>query len=879
MSYLYVPSQCVHTRQSNDKEIFRKKSVSELEVDFKAIHILNRLVVAEENSNKAANPGIESIWEDERLRRSVMDPETVPPLETNVSQARDCLVTESDIFFRTILSDKLKARSNESTMSQTMVESDSPVPKKKFNLKDFLDASTYAAEFTSQGSVSTKSSTNSEEKPANDSSSVSEAIDNLECHFLNFTEDEDAEALLDDLDDNNVDLDSTLAPISQSVATVASNSNQLTQPGEIEDITVESDDEMFNELNVTVADLEIFSQYVKDQEDETIPQLDGVVDDLEPSKSSKTNSELQPGPSSLQAPIKLEQQSESCNISNSSDIQSSLKILAEQFKKSPNLVEEKTSPTFESDEDELIQSFYDQTMMLDDFESEDEEINETVIVETEKEQDELNLMKECVITQPVEQPAPSEASDRLSKFETLMCVHPTPFYSNPNDVTGKKEVGHNILRIPAKRLDEFKTKASNELKSAEDTKHEKVIQGDVICQYIDPPSYQDAHSWLKLNSDDKMSNPTEESPVKEKREKTLLVLELDEDMREDLDSTLVPSTPPTPSTPDFLPSSQEKDSSSLSDYIEDGLFLTYSARKKRKNMKKSFSKRFQEIMKSKAAAEMENSPASNQVSEDVLKLSQSSNNSTRSSLSEEIPKTSQSTAQSSDQNSSVIIRNANIQEDLSINDSDLTGPSLNNTYGFKMKLESLTTNEEHTDLTILAMEVHVQTRNDLKPNPEFDAISAIFYSLDGWFVDNEVKNLNGIIACVDDKSFSYAKSGVSVSLVKSEMDIFETFFQRIREFDPDIFAGYEIETASWGYFIQRGYVLNMNLNNALSRMPTEKLKVPVIDEEDQRDVGDYNSEQKIPGRIMLDVWRLMKHEIALTSYTFENICYHVLHRR
>lgn len=239
----------------------------------------------------------------------------------------------------------------------------------------------------------------------------------------------------------------------------------------------------------------------------------------------------------------------------------------------------------------------------------------------------------------------------------------------------------------------------------------------------------------------------------------------------------------------------------------------------------------------------------------------------------------QSTAKSSKQNSSVIVQNANIQEDLSFNESDLSGPSLNDTYGFKMKLESLQSNDEHTDLTILAMELHVQTRNELKPNPEFDAISAIFYSLDGCFAGNEVKNSNGIIACTNDKSVRYVRQGVIVTIVQTEMDIFETFFQRIREFDPDIFAGYEIETASWGYLIQRGYALNLNLNNALSRIPAEKLKMPVIDEEDQHDLGDYNSEQKIPGRILLDVWRLMRHEIALTSYTFENISYHVLHRR
>lgn len=36
---------------------------------------------------------------------------------------------------------------------------------------------------------------------------------------------------------------------------------------------------------------------------------------------------------------------------------------------------------------------------------------------------------------------------------------------------------------------------------------------------------------------------------------------------------------------------------------------------------------------------------------------------------------------------------------------------------------------------------------------------------------------------------------------------------------------------------------------------------------------------KIIGRILLDIWRLLRHEIALTSYSFENIMYHILHKR
>lgn len=42
---------------------------------------------------------------------------------------------------------------------------------------------------------------------------------------------------------------------------------------------------------------------------------------------------------------------------------------------------------------------------------------------------------------------------------------------------------------------------------------------------------------------------------------------------------------------------------------------------------------------------------------------------------------------------------------------------------------------------------------------------------------------------------------------------------------------------------------------------------------------DNFSDTKIPGRIVLDVWRIMRHEVALLNYTFENVMYYVMHER
>ena len=96
----------------------------------------------------------------------------------------------------------------------------------------------------------------------------------------------------------------------------------------------------------------------------------------------------------------------------------------------------------------------------------------------------------------------------------------------------------------------------------------------------------------------------------------------------------------------------------------------------------------------------------------------------------------------------------------------------------------------------------------------------------------------------------------------------------VDESDPDILAGYEVEMLSWGYLLQRAAILEMNLCPLVSRVPS-------ADKDSRYSLGekDTPSEMIIVGRIVLNVWRLMKSEVALMSYSLENIMFHVLHRR
>jgi DNA polymerase elongation subunit (family B) len=62
---------------------------------------------------------------------------------------------------------------------------------------------------------------------------------------------------------------------------------------------------------------------------------------------------------------------------------------------------------------------------------------------------------------------------------------------------------------------------------------------------------------------------------------------------------------------------------------------------------------------------------------------------------------------------------------------------------------------------------------------------------------------------------------VQVKYVSSERELLACLVQLVREEDPDFLIGYEVVMSSWGYLVDRGAVLDVNLVNELSRVPSE----------------------------------------------------------
>lgn len=110
------------------------------------------------------------------------------------------------------------------------------------------------------------------------------------------------------------------------------------------------------------------------------------------------------------------------------------------------------------------------------------------------------------------------------------------------------------------------------------------------------------------------------------------------------------------------------------------------------------------------------------------------------------------------------------------------------------------------------------------------------------------------------------------------------------QWDPDILVGYEVHKSSWGYIYQRSEALNLDfcgIFSLKSEMISRVIKSPIHPTKFnngkpmQYDNWGYKKQSNLHcvGRIILNVWRLMRSQLSMTSYTLESVVFHVMHQR
>ncbi|KAI8937862.1 hypothetical protein NX059_005551 [Plenodomus lindquistii] len=215
--------------------------------------------------------------------------------------------------------------------------------------------------------------------------------------------------------------------------------------------------------------------------------------------------------------------------------------------------------------------------------------------------------------------------------------------------------------------------------------------------------------------------------------------------------------------------------------------------------------------------------------------------------------------------------------------SQIEGPTQRNKHGFKFSQKKQSTGVKHETqyMSIMSLEVHVNSRGSLVPDPAEDEIQCIFWSVQGEENATTDRPRAGILCLSDDDGIvnRIAKQvRMEVEYEEDELDLINRIVDIVRQFDPDIMTGYEVHNGSWGYLIERSRMkYEYNLCDEISRMKSQSHGR--FGKEADRWGFTHTSTIRVTGRHMINIWRAMRGELNLLQYTMENVVFHLLHKR
>lgn len=163
---------------------------------------------------------------------------------------------------------------------------------------------------------------------------------------------------------------------------------------------------------------------------------------------------------------------------------------------------------------------------------------------------------------------------------------------------------------------------------------------------------------------------------------------------------------------------------------------------------------------------------------------------------------------------------------------------------------------------------------------EKDEIFSIFYTLstetpDGWRISSTVFLSKSRLDATLFKSYRSLEDQ-QIVFVENELELIEQFSNRIEIDDPDMIVCYDMKLSLY-YLVKRAKSkYNIDLLVRLSRFPSQNES---ISRTRSHMVADGADVPIIVGRILLDLWKILRCEITLNIYTFENVLFHVLNQR
>ena len=216
--------------------------------------------------------------------------------------------------------------------------------------------------------------------------------------------------------------------------------------------------------------------------------------------------------------------------------------------------------------------------------------------------------------------------------------------------------------------------------------------------------------------------------------------------------------------------------------------------------------------------------------------------------------------------------------------SQIEGPTQNSDHGLE---ESTSVEHEAQYMSVMSLEVHVNTRGILAPNPEEDEVTCIFYCVqyEAGDMDVDAKGSSGAhVGMISHGTGGKPEAKISkaakidVEHEPTELDLITRVVDMVRFHDPDILTGYEVHNSSWGYLIERARKkYDYDLCDELSRVKSQAYGRYGKDAD--RWGFNHSSSIRVTGRHMINIWRTMRSELSLLQYTQESVVFHVLKRR
>ncbi|KAK0270410.1 DNA polymerase zeta [Friedmanniomyces endolithicus] len=220
--------------------------------------------------------------------------------------------------------------------------------------------------------------------------------------------------------------------------------------------------------------------------------------------------------------------------------------------------------------------------------------------------------------------------------------------------------------------------------------------------------------------------------------------------------------------------------------------------------------------------------------------------------------------------------------------SQVDGPTQKNKHGIKYSQKKKSTSVQHETgyMSTMALEVHVNSRADLAPDPERDEVGLVVWCLADEQTDEDSQF--GIVVLTKQagkEGQDLAKriqkivgNSVQVDAEDTELDLLNRMVDIVRAHDPDILTGFEVHNSSWGYLIERARLAyEFNMPDELSRMKAQSHGR--FGKDADRWGFTHTSTVRITGRHTINIWRAMRSELNLLQYTMENVVFHLLHRR